>query len=599
MTSSWSLKREYWKSDFENGLFKSPKRRKIDPEEILPEITRIEVKTEEKKPDKFIQKVVKTFLNPLGPQNLLRAHFAKSVNNFDPTALYNYQKVLKNTPEPQYFKEQTKDRDIFQRSATSTPKFVLKNKSGTSFNLLGSSQQFRPDRPSTPNFFAPNVRNHNQQLLNTPPKSHTFEEEKQNLLNESGFSKLFGKTSFSKKEQKSEMGNSFTSIFQRLRSSSSVSKDLESLEQYAEALRISHQRKLVPYDDTIVIDDDEDTVHDLTDLSFINDRPLPTRKSITKSVEVQPIPVDNEIVQRGLNNSRIYDIDSKRSEREFKHDRETILRQAERSKYEKNAVDYQQKRIHQEIEYEIKSRDYYGTENIVVDFPKGSESFPALPPEAIQLVERAWQRHANEDEIFVDTPAVKITRKDLKTLCGLDWLNDEVINFYLDLVVQRSKEDTSLPKVYAFQTFFYSNLSQKGYGAVKRWTRKVDVFSYDIWIVPVHLTHHWCMAIVDLQNQKIEYYDSMLGNNRQVFDILSSYIYGEMKDKKKQEICTDQWERNCRKDIPTQQNGSDCGMFACKFAEYASRRAPIDFNQKHMPYFRKRMVWEICQQKLM
>uniref|UniRef100_A0AC34GPW7 Ubiquitin-like protease family profile domain-containing protein n=1 Tax=Panagrolaimus sp. ES5 TaxID=591445 RepID=A0AC34GPW7_9BILA len=172
-------------------------------------------------------------------------------------------------------------------------------------------------------------------------------------------------------------------------------------------------------------------------------------------------------------------------------------------------------------EYEIKSRDYYGTENIVVDFPKGSESFPALPPEAIQLVERAWQRHANEDEIFVDTPAVKITRKDLKTLCGLDWLNDEVINFYLDLVVQRSKDDTSLPKVYAFQTFFYSNLSQKGYGAVKRWTRKVDVFSYDIWIVPVHLTHHWCMAIVDLQNQKIEYYDSMLGNNRQVFDILS------------------------------------------------------------------------------
>uniref|UniRef100_A0A914Y1E2 Ubiquitin-like protease family profile domain-containing protein n=1 Tax=Panagrolaimus superbus TaxID=310955 RepID=A0A914Y1E2_9BILA len=107
------------------------------------------------------------------------------------------------------------------------------------------------------------------------------------------------------------------------------------------------------------------------------------------------------------------------------------------------------------------------------------------------------------------------------------------------------------------------------------------------------------MAIVDLQNHKIEYYDSMLGNNRQVFELLLSYICAEMKDKKKQEICTNQWTRDSRKDIPTQQNGSDCGMFACKFAEYASRRAPIDFNQKHMPYFRKRMVWEIFQQKLM
>lgn len=52
-------------------------------------------------------------------------------------------------------------------------------------------------------------------------------------------------------------------------------------------------------------------------------------------------------------------------------------------------------------------------------------------------------------------------------------------------------------------------------------------------------------------------------------------------------------------DIPTQQNGSDCGMFACKFAEYASREAEIDFSQKHMPYFRQRMVVEVCTQELM
>ncbi|KAG7173234.1 Sentrin-specific protease 1-like 2 [Homarus americanus] len=40
-------------------------------------------------------------------------------------------------------------------------------------------------------------------------------------------------------------------------------------------------------------------------------------------------------------------------------------------------------------------------------------------------------------------------------------------------------------------------------------------------------------------------------------------------------------------------NGSDCGMFACKFAEYLSRNALITFDQQHMPYFRRRMVYEI------
>uniref|UniRef100_A0A914PYY7 Ubiquitin-like protease family profile domain-containing protein n=1 Tax=Panagrolaimus davidi TaxID=227884 RepID=A0A914PYY7_9BILA len=66
-----------------------------------------------------------------------------------------------------------------------------------------------------------------------------------------------------------------------------------------------------------------------------------------------------------------------------------------------------------------------------------------------------------------------------------------------------------------------------------------------------------------------------------------------MKDKKKIEINTDGWVQDRKLNIPTQQRDSDCGMFACKFAEYASRRAKIDFDQKHMPYFRKRMAWEI------
>ena len=32
-----------------------------------------------------------------------------------------------------------------------------------------------------------------------------------------------------------------------------------------------------------------------------------------------------------------------------------------------------------------------------------------------------------------------ITRKDIDTLKGLNWLNDEIINFYLQMIVERSK----------------------------------------------------------------------------------------------------------------------------------------------------------------
>lgn len=46
-------------------------------------------------------------------------------------------------------------------------------------------------------------------------------------------------------------------------------------------------------------------------------------------------------------------------------------------------------------------------------------------------------------------------------------------------------------------------------------------------------------------------------------------------------------------------NGSDCGMFTCKFAEYLSRRAKFTFGQSDMPYFRRRMVYEISKNDLL
>ena len=60
-----------------------------------------------------------------------------------------------------------------------------------------------------------------------------------------------------------------------------------------------------------------------------------------------------------------------------------------------------------------------------------------------------------------------------------------------------------------------------------------------------------------------------------------------------------EWKQIIAKKIPQQMNGSDCGMFTCKFAEYLSRRAKFTFSQSNMPYFRMRMVYEISKNDLL
>lgn len=64
----------------------------------------------------------------------------------------------------------------------------------------------------------------------------------------------------------------------------------------------------------------------------------------------------------------------------------------------------------------------------------------------------------------------------------------------MNLLMERSK-DKDLPAVHAFNTFFFTKLKTAGYQAVKRWTKKVDIFSVDLLLVPIHLGVHWCLAV--------------------------------------------------------------------------------------------------------
>ena len=69
----------------------------------------------------------------------------------------------------------------------------------------------------------------------------------------------------------------------------------------------------------------------------------------------------------------------------------------------------------------------------------------------------------------------------MKTLDGTDMkLNDNIMNFYLEMIVQRSLHDSKFPRVFAMNTYFFKKLSEKGYDGVKRWNKAVDLFFYNM-----------------------------------------------------------------------------------------------------------------------
>lgn len=257
--------------------------------------------------------------------------------------------------------------------------------------------------------------------------------------------------------------------------------------------------------------------------------------------------------------------------------------------------------LHEKVTQGLKLLDLtYPSKYTEVQLPDEEEEEILVPltPEMENEIDDALNK-IPQSEVLIEKFHIQITRRDIKTLDGLNWLNDEVINFYMNLLMERSQKNDRYPRVYAFNTFFYPKLSKSGYHSVCRWTKKVDLFSYDMLLVPIHLGMHWCMSVVDFKTKCISYYDSMLHNNEWCLESLLEYLKAEHQDKKGSSYDTDVWKLQNKKDIPQQMNGSDCGMFACKFADYLSRRAKIKFDQQHMPYFRRRMVYEIINAKLL
>lgn len=64
--------------------------------------------------------------------------------------------------------------------------------------------------------------------------------------------------------------------------------------------------------------------------------------------------------------------------------------------------------------------------------------------------------------------------KDIYRLYPETWLNDEIVNFYFELLSDRAATTESLPKIHCFNTFFCSTLRDQGFDKVKRWTKRVS-----------------------------------------------------------------------------------------------------------------------------
>lgn len=66
-----------------------------------------------------------------------------------------------------------------------------------------------------------------------------------------------------------------------------------------------------------------------------------------------------------------------------------------------------------------------------------------------------------------------VSYADIYRLYPEVWLNDEIVNFYFELLSDRASKTKDLPSIHCYNTFFCSTLRDQGYAKVRRWTKRV------------------------------------------------------------------------------------------------------------------------------
>lgn len=154
---------------------------------------------------------------------------------------------------------------------------------------------------------------------------------------------------------------------------------------------------------------------------------------------------------------------------------------------------------------------------------------------------------------------------------------------------------------------------------MRRWTKaaKLDIFDLDKVIIPCHQGMHWTLAVINIKEKRIEYYDSYHAEDEGLREALFKYVQDEYRsdwEKKRggaELPDPDDWDvhwgnrdkatsAKCRKDsIPRQTNGHDCGVFMTSNAEAAGVVGRLfEIQEQQMVEMRQCMMWELLNKRL-
>ncbi|KAE9535191.1 hypothetical protein AGLY_007924 [Aphis glycines] len=238
-----------------------------------------------------------------------------------------------------------------------------------------------------------------------------------------------------------------------------------------------------------------------------------------------------------------------------------------------------------------------------VNTPRVNILFPGYSKEILmRIVSHIAYKTPSEVVCRNENDKNNVTINDLlKVLPPNVWLNDVIINMYIQLLVKQSKD-----KVLAFSSYFFQLATKEKFtNDLYEKLKNIKLFEYSKIIIPIHLAdlQHWVLISIEPQARTITYFDSLLVNLK-TFNFLStkiSFVVGFLNmvyRAQERFVPTFTWKIKCG-DSPLQKNMNECGAFVCTNARYIIFNQQINYCHEECVLLRQRITYEILLNRIL
>ena len=238
-------------------------------------------------------------------------------------------------------------------------------------------------------------------------------------------------------------------------------------------------------------------------------------------------------------------------------------------------------------------KDKVGAAIIIIDLEK-EETASSRQGNGKEKVD--IQRGSEEEYL---NKRLDLRRRDFKSLSGTRYLYDTIIDKYLKLIRERNEADSSLPGIYTCITHLYTGTVLQGLRHTERWVQE-DLRMKDLIFFPIHNERlvHWSLISVETSTKTVNYFDSL--ERERIFSPAPKTIKQFMEKHYKDRGETVTFKIKRRQDAPLQENGYDCGVFLCQYAERLARMSSLNFSQKDLDLAcaRERMTQELLEGRI-